>query len=215
MPSGKVESYRIVLKLDRQQRKLLDRLEQACNFALSSALRTALAALETTKLPTPLSEFERLVSDFLKDANPPFFDETKKAVAKRTSEVYASIVAGDISDRKRGRGRALLVVCPAHEVVFSSSGKQVRVPYLGVVNYTGNQKAVPSGEAGVYIPAKAHMVTLGWHNNEPCLMLDVVAPKRFEASDFGNQKLVKLTASEITRRKKVPGTDVPPNPEQK
>jgi hypothetical protein len=215
MPTGKVEKYRIVLQLDRLQRKLLDRLEKACHHAVSHAVRHGLHRLEDLKLVTPLDEFEKIVEEFLKDANPPFFHETKKEIARRANEVYASIVAGDISDHK-GRSRALLIVVPADQVVFSSSGKQVRVPYLGVVGYKGNQKAVPFGaNGGIYVPQKAYQATLGYHNQEPCLMLGVLAPKKAETSNFGSQKLVRVTASEIAHRKKAPGTPVPPNPERK
>jgi hypothetical protein len=212
MPSGKRENFRVILLLDRTQRKLLDRIIDVCNIAMHHAVRQAMHTLETTKLVTPLDEFERLASEFVKDCNPPIFEETKKRIAQIACDVYANMVAGDIETRRR-RDYTLICAIPPREVIFSSSGRQVKVPYLGVVNYRRNMFAVTS-EGGVHIPQTAHRMILGYLNNEPCLVLMTVEPPK-EQAVIGKQKLVKLTTSEIARRRKGAGKAAPPDQEPK
>ncbi len=196
MPKGKRESFKVQLLLDRPQRKLLDRIIEVCNIAMHHTVRHAMQVLETTKLVTPLDEFERLAGEFVRDCNPPIYDETKKQIAQIACDVYASMVAGEIETRRR-RDYNLICVVPAKEVIFSSSGRDVRVPYLGVVRYRQNRWAV-STAGGVHIPQTAHKMVLGYFNQEPCLVLMTTEPAKPDAADLGNQKLVK-----VDRRKKV------------
>src|SRR5271166_6802099 len=215
MPKGKRENFRVQLMLDRPQRKMLDRVVDVCNFAMHHAVSHALQRLETLKLVTPLQEFETIVRDFTKQNNPAFFDETKKEIAQHACELYTSVVAG--AEYIRRRKHVLICVVPATEVIFSSSGRQVKVPYLGVVNYRRNIFAVSSG-GGVFMPTPAHQMALGWVNNEASLVLMTKPPEKPKLQDTSQQKLVRLgprgfTASGIARRKKAEETADPGDPE--
>ena len=129
----------------------------------------------------------------MKDSNPPFFVETVFEIAQRALEVYTGVVAGEIIDRSR-RPRTMLLTVPSDQVIFSSSGREVKVPYFGIVKYRGNQKAIPVVlNDGVRIAPKAHKVAIGYVASDVCLTLVTVAPPKAEASNFGNQKLVKVT----------------------
>jgi hypothetical protein len=190
MPSGKRENFKVQLLLDRPQRKLLDRIIEVCNIAMHHAVRHAMQVLETTKLVTPLDEFERLAGEFVKDCNPPVYEETKKQIAQIACDVYASMVAGEIETRRR-RDYNLICVVPTKEVIFSSSGREVRVPYLGVVRYRPNKWAI-SVRDGIHIPQTAHKMVLGYFNQEPSLVLMTTAPPKPDSAIIGKQKLVKL-----------------------
>jgi hypothetical protein len=201
MAKGKRENFRVILLLDRQGRKTLDRMLEICRLSMHHAVRHAMHRLETLKLVTPLDDFERAVQEFTKDAN--LFEETQKEIARHACDLYTQLVADQAKHDPR-RAHALILAIPLREVIFSSSGRQVKVPYLGVVNYRRNMFAV-SSEGGVHVPQVAHKMLLGYHNNEPCLMLMTVEPAKPKSPEIGEQKLVKLTASEIARRRKASG----------
>lgn len=212
MSKGRRENFRVQLILDRQQRKLLDRVIDVCNFAMHHAIRHAIQRLETLKLVAPLDDFEAVVSEFVQDVNPPLFDETKKEIAKNACDAYTSVVTDMVQNKRRNR--TMMCVVPAKDVLFASSGRIVRVPYLGAVTYRRNMFAVTS-EGGIYIPQAAHKMVLGYFLNEPCLVLMTAEPPKPQGTVIGDQKLVKVTASEIAHRRKAKGTGGSPNREPK
>lgn len=207
MPKGKRETFRVALILDRQGRKTLDRVLETCRLSMHHAVRHAMQRLEQLKLVTPLPDFEQVVQEFTKDAN--LYEETHKEIAKHACELYTQLVADQAKHDPR-RAHAFICAIPISEVIFSSSGRQVKVPYLGVVNYRRNVFAVTSG-GGIYAPQAAHKMLLDYFLNEPCLVLMTAEPPKPQGAVIGEQKLVKVTASEIAHRRRGKGKDDFPN----
>ena len=171
-------------------------------MACSHAVRNAMNSLNSAGLVSSLADFEKTVCEFLKDSSPPIFAETKIEIAKRALEVYTGVVAGEIIERGR-RPRTMLLMVPFDQVIFSSSGREVKVPYFGVVKYRGNQKAIPVAlNQGVRIAPKAYQVAIGYNASDVCLTLHTAAPPKKKLGEFGEQKLVRLSSDELIRRKK-------------
>jgi hypothetical protein len=210
MPSGKRENYRVILLLDRTGRKTLDRTLNVCHLAMHHAVRHAMHRLETTKLVTPLGDFEAMVKEFTKDSH--LYEETHKEIAQHACELYSSLVIAKAAHDPR-KPHAFICAVPAKEVIFSTSGRQVKVPYLGVVNYRRNMFAV-SSEGGILLPQVAHRVVLGYFSNEACIVLQTKVPKP-DGVVIGDQKMVQVTASEIARRRKAREKADPENQEPK
>ncbi len=159
-------------------------------MAMHHAIRNAVHRFQSTNLTSPDEDFVADISEFLKDSREPVHSTTQREILNHARALYADIIAG--AEQTPRRPHTLICAVPTEDLLFSSSSRSVKIPYLGLVAYKGNQKAIPVVmNDGARIPMKFGKALLGYLSNEPCLVLEKEKPK-MEQAVFGEQKLVRL-----------------------
>lgn len=151
--------------------------------------------------------------------NPDYCDQTlsegtRLELAKSACEKYARIVSGSITFKAGGRPNMADLVIAPEEVVFGMTERFVRVPYLGACKFVYNNKAMTRIGELIAITKTGIRYTLGYWNQRPTLTIDTKPPPVLEPEFIDpNQKLVRVTASELIRRRKDAGKAPPGSPE--
>ncbi len=210
MPKGKRELFHVDLFLDRPQRKILDEVLQKASRPVGRMVAEALRQADLGVL-TNLRGFEGLSNTVFCDQT--LNEGTRLELAKLACEKYALMVSGAISS-ERGRNPTGVCIIAPDQVIFGMTERIVRIPYIGPCKFVYNNKAMTRIGELIALTKTGIRYSLGYWNNRPTLTIDTKAPPVLEPAFVDkDQKLVRVTASELVRRRKA-GEKVPPsNPE--
>lgn len=185
MPSGKRESFAIRLKIDRVQRKALDAFLDRAREVVAWAYDEQRAACE---VGAPM-RLEELVEKAKEGRD--LHRETLEHACTVGLDRLKAVLGGEITARRK-RAASMFAVSSS-SVVFSVFEQIVGVPYLGPCGFKRNMFILSrvDGTGAKQLSMATYRTELGYHNNEPCVMVDTVdrsAPK----VSLTEQKLVRV-----------------------
>jgi hypothetical protein len=137
MPKRRPKVYRLKLALDLTKRRELDALCRQLKFALVLAVEKGFRSIDKGMSIHPSmvgADIANNISTYDLDG---FHAVTIKGLVEKTTEAYAEAISGMTKSRMT---KKILCELPGDEVIFSTEGKNVRLPYLGLVAYKGNNK---------------------------------------------------------------------------
>ena len=186
MPSGVRETFRIILYLDFDQKKVWERVHseavsiyQLCGIEIETDLKN---------LGGKIAE-NHFLEIIKKKYETKILDET----------AWESVVLWSYNNYRSGKraGRVFIPVkIDPSSVSFSTINSQVRLPYLGLVRHGRNNFIIPgetTGEDRTWLLANIRGVYLDHHNNDICLV--------FDCSEMGAGRQRK----KFSKKKKLPG----------
>ncbi len=165
MPRGKFETFKLELKLDRDQRRKWGAMDEAA-LKIVELARMKLTGFQKSGIPIVKHAFiesakkESISNDFLPITVDGILDK-----------VYDSANPG-LQNRKGGNFPFNL---PREEVLFSTTERVVRLPYLGVTKYFSNQRMdlMPAVSSSGYSPwSKVQRISMCVLNNLHILLID-------------------------------------------
>lgn len=169
MPKGAREQFFVELIPDFDQKKKWSVLEEQANELIS--LFKEEIERQVVVLGSPVAKVFWMEAKSGDGLAPDIVEPARSRIREATYDNFRPELPAEERRRRRGRAKFSLEVPPS-EVHFSVAGKNVRVPYLGLIRHRHNNKILVGTEVAGWSMANVTSMRLTVRNNYLCLVID-------------------------------------------